>query len=251
MTVDWTNEVALVTGAGSGIGRALAIGLLSNGACVVGVGRRLDALQETGRRAEGGWTRPDALQEPVGSGDRYLALAGDVSVEADVDRILGQAVRRFEGVSILVNNAGIAEYAPIARMTVEVFDRTLAVNLRGPFLLTRAVLPEMLRRGRGHVLMVGSVAGMKAFAGCGAYGASKFGLSGFTQVLREETRGTGVRVTLLVPGATDTPIWGDEGPDPKRLMPAEAVADAAIWALGSVPGLVPEEIVLRPPGGDL
>ena len=91
----------------------------------------------------------------------------------------------------------------------------------------------------------------QTFAGAGAYSASKAGLLGFTRVLREETRGTGVRVTMILPGATDTPIWGDDGPDPGRLMPASAVADAVLYALKSDPGSVPEEVLLRPSRGDL
>ena len=146
----------------------------------------------------------------------------------------------------------MAEYAPVHELTLEQWDRMLETNLRAPFLLTRALLPGMLAAGRGHVLMNCSVAAVTAFPGCGAYGASKAGLLALARVLRRETLGTGVRVTALVPGATGTAMWeGPDAPPPERLMPAGAVAGAAVWALTTDPAMVPEELVLRPPEGDL
>jgi NAD(P)-dependent dehydrogenase (short-subunit alcohol dehydrogenase family) len=231
-----SGKTALVTGAGSGIGRAIARALVREGTEVIGAGRRSQPLEILAAEASGP--------------GRFTPHVADLGREPEVLRLAGR-VRETGALSILVNNAGIARYAPVAEITTPDWDEMMAVNLRAPFLLVRELLPSMLREGAGHVVMVGSVAGGKAFAGAGAYGASKAGLAGFTRVLREETRGTGVRVTLVLPGATGTPIWGKDPPDPGRLMPAEAVADAVLFAVLSHPASVPEEVLLRPSRGDL
>jgi NAD(P)-dependent dehydrogenase (short-subunit alcohol dehydrogenase family) len=234
---DWGRKVTVVSGAGSGIGREIALALLAEGAPVAGLGRREAALGETAERAP--------------RGARFLPLPLDVRDPGSVER--GMEVVRGElgAPTVLVNNAGAATFAPVTELTIAAWDEMMETNLRGAFLLTRALLPSMLAAGDGHVLMNVSVAGIRAFAGCAAYGASKAGLLGFTRVLREETKGRGIRVTALLPGATDTGIWGEEPPPRERLIPPRVVAEAAVWAIGSHPGAVPEEIVLRPPGGDL
>jgi len=233
----WHERIAVVTGAGSGIGRDIVLGLLERGATVAGIGR--------------GEERLEALREAAPSGGRFIPFPLDVRDEGAVERVLGRIGGELGRPDILVNNAGTATFASIPELTTEAWDEMMAVNLRGPFLLTRSLLPGMLEAGEGHILMNISVAGVKAFPGCGAYGASKTGLLGFTRVLREETKGQGVRVTALIPGATATSIWGEDPPPPERLIPSRVVAEAALWALDSDPGAVPEEILLRPPGGDL
>jgi NAD(P)-dependent dehydrogenase (short-subunit alcohol dehydrogenase family) len=102
------------------------------------------------------------------------------------------------------------------------FDGQIAANLRAPFLVTRAFLPLMLRRGSGHLVSIGSVAGRVAFAENGAYAASKFGLRGLHEVLLQEVRGTGVRATLVEPAATDTPLWDPIDPDSRPGFPSRA-----------------------------
>ena len=123
-----------------------------------------------------------------------------------------------------------------ASESVSSFDAHVSINLRAPFLVTRAVLPGMLARGSGLIVNVGSVAGRKAFPGNGAYAASKFGLRGFHEVLLEELRGTGVRASLIEPAATDTALWDDLDPDsdpnlPDRadMMTPQQVADAIMF----------------------
>ena len=136
----------------------------------------------------------------------------------------------------MVNAAGVFGLSPLAKATVKEFDEALAVNLRAPFLVNRALLPAMLERGEGLVVNVGSVAGRRAFPHNGVYSASKFGLRGMHEVLLEEIRGTGVRATLLEPSATDTPLWDPLDPDSDPALPdrsamlsSDDVAEAVLW----------------------
>lgn len=226
-----SGQSALVTGASRGIGLAIARSLAGAGASVVLVARGEAALR--------------AAAEEVGG----LALPADISDPAGVEALV-EAVGEAFGASapqILVNAAGVFELAPLAETDPSAFDRALAVNLRGPFLLIRAFLPGMLARGSGHVVTIGSVAGRLAFPSNGAYSASKFGVRGMHAVLDAELRGSGVRATLVEPAATDTPIWDtidrDRNPGlPPRaaMLTPEAVADAVLYAVTR-----PPEVALR------
>jgi NAD(P)-dependent dehydrogenase (short-subunit alcohol dehydrogenase family) len=160
-------------------------------------------------------------------------MACDVTAQADVDRLAAACEP-----DILVNAAGAFGLAPVSETSVASFDRMLATNLRGPFLLIRALLPRMLARGSGHIVSIGSVAGRQAWPGNGAYSASKFGLRGLHAVLDTELKGTGVRATLVEPAATDTPLWDavdrqqNPGlPAPGAMLQPQAVADAVLYVL--------------------
>jgi NAD(P)-dependent dehydrogenase (short-subunit alcohol dehydrogenase family) len=146
-----------------------------------------------------------------------------------VSELLGDAP------DVLVSCAGAFSLAPLAETDPADFERQLAVNLRGPFLLIRAFLPLMLRRGAGHLIHVGSVAGRVAFPENGAYSASKYGLRGLHEVLLQEIRGTGVRATLVEPAATDTALWDAIGakpglPERASMLRAEDVARVVLFA---------------------
>src|SRR5690606_20460173 len=160
-------------------------------------------------------------------------LTDDVSVWDALD---GLVESNGAPPDIVVNAAGVFGIAPTAEETVTSFDLEVAVNLRGPFLVVRALLPAMLERGSGLFVSVGSAAGRRAFPGNGAYSASKFGLRGFHEVLLEEIRGTGVRASLIEPAATDTARWDPLDPDRRPDLPDRAdmlhagdVADAALF----------------------
>lgn len=216
----------LVTGGSRGIGFESAARLRSAGAEVVIVARSATELEEAARR--------------IGA----RAIPADVADPASVAELM-RDVRRIwseDAPDILVNAAGAFALAPLAATSPEEFQRHLAVNLLGPFLMIRACLPGMLARGRGHVVTLGSVAGRRAFPHNGAYSASKFGVRGLHAVLSEEVRGTGVRATLIEPSATDTDLWDavDAEANPgiplrSAMLPAAAVADAVVYAVTRPP----------------
>ena len=168
-------RVVLITGAGRGIGRALAHAFAAAGAKVALLGKTKKNLLEV-------------QKELKDSGVPTVVLAADVSDEGAVSRAVAAAEQQLGPVDVLVNNAGIFALAPVEKLDTLVFDRMLAVNLRGPFLMSRAVLPGMKSRKRGHIVNISSTAGRRGFAGGGAYCASKFGLAGLTEAMRYEAR---------------------------------------------------------------
>lgn len=212
-------RAALVTGASRGIGSSVAERLAAEGARVWLLGRSRDAIESLAARTGGS------------------ALVADLTDEAALWEAMDALQEELGGApDLVVNAAGVLGLAPVAEETVRSLDDHLAVNLRGAFLVTRALLPAMLERGSGLVVNVGSVAGRRAFPANAAYSASKFGLRGFHEVLLEELRGTGVRATLLEPAATDTPLWDPLDPDgnpglPNRsaMLSPDDVSEAVLW----------------------
>ena len=234
-------RVALVTGGSRGIGRATSLALAARGAAVAPLARTYDSL-ESARKAI----------QAIGGRTTGIALVADVRDAAELTAAAQRAARELGPIDILVVSAGVARFRSLLETTPAEWDEQMAVNLTGAWNAVRAVLPGMIERGGGDVVLIASVAARKAFANCSAYGASKAGLVMMGDVLREETRRQGVRVTSVIAGATETEIWGSSLPAPSaRLMSPELVADAianaiALPSRGSI-----EEIVLRPPLGDL
>ena len=210
-------RVVLVTGAGRGIGRALAHAFAGAGAKVALLGKTKKNLLEV-------------QKELKDSGAPTVVLAADVSDEGAVSRAVAAAEQQLGPVDVLVNNAGIFVLAPVEKMDTVAFDRTLAVNLRGPFLMSRAVLPGMKSRKRGHIVNISSTAGRRGFAGGGAYCASKFGLAGLTEAMRYEARASNVRVTCVYPSTVNTDLVKKAGMElaPERAIQPEDVANAVV-----------------------
>lgn len=214
---------AVVTGASRGIGAAVARSLAGAGATVVLVARGIDALERVAS----------------GLGGRGIPLPCDIGDAAAVGRAVDTVSARFDGeVGILVNNAGIFPFAPVHELAPGDFESAVDVNLVAPFRFVRAFLPGMRGAGRGHVVTIGSTADRVAYPNNAAYAATKFGARALHEVLRAETRGTGVRATLVSPGPTATAIWdavqidAHEGLPPKdRMMCAEDVANAVLYAV--------------------
>jgi len=193
---DLNNKVALVTGAASGIGRALAIGLAREGMDVVVVDVKEDWLNET-------------RETIAGMNCKVMASVTDVSDADAVKDMCERAIEEMGRVDLLANVAGIGIMADIKDMSIEDWDRILGVNLRGPINTITFLINHMVDRGSGHVVNVASGAGLMSVPTLGGYNTSKFGLVGLTETLRAEVAGSGVGVTAVCPGAVKTNIFKD------------------------------------------
>jgi 3-oxoacyl-[acyl-carrier protein] reductase len=211
---------ALVTGAGRGIGRAVAIQLAERGLDVALLARGIAELDETKRAVE-------AL------GRRALVLGCDVSMRADVERAASLALEAFGPPRVVVNNAGNVLRSLVSEMTESDWDTVVGVNLKGVFLVTRALLPAMLKAGHGRLVCVSSISATLGTARQSAYAAAKWGALGFTKSLAEELRGTGLQTMAVMPGAVATSMLEGSGFAPQ--MTAEDVARTVVFAALDAP----------------
>lgn len=186
-------KVALVTGASSGIGEATALALAARGASVAVAGRRRDRLASLVERIET-------------AGGKGLALPGDVSIETDAATSAAETLAAFGRIDILVNSAGVNEAGGIETLTSDQWQKVIAINLMGTIHVCRAVFPAMKAQGTGDIVNISSTAGRRAGWRFAAYSTSKFGLTGFTESLRQEAGPLGIRVSIVEPGATATEI---------------------------------------------
>ena len=233
-------QVAIVTGAGRGIGHAIATALAREEATVVLAARTRQQLAATAA----------SIRE---SGGTALAIPTDVTQDAAVEAMVEQAIAELGRVDVLVTAAGVASFGPVSGTKPADWDGMLAVNLRAVMVTCRAVLPIMVRQRRGTIINVASVAAQRAIPGAAAYTATKAGVVGFSRVLAEELRAEGVRVGVLVPGAVDTPLWDTipNSPVRGRMLRPEDVARAAVLMASLPPGASLEELTLLPQGGIL
>jgi 3-oxoacyl-[acyl-carrier protein] reductase len=232
--MDLTGASALVTGAGRGIGRAIAVALGGGGAAVTLVSRTRADLEETAR-------------EVRAAGGRVAIQAGDLRRRADCDAAVATAVSAHGGLQILVNNAGIGSHAPVAETGDDLWNDVFETNLGAAFRLTRTALPHLTKSG-GHVFMISSLAGQNAIAGMAAYCASKAALDHFAACLMLEVRHQGVKVTTIAPGSVDTSFGRDPGNargESWMLTPRD-VAAAVVDLLGTRDDAHLSRVELRP-----
>ncbi|MEU2967679.1 SDR family NAD(P)-dependent oxidoreductase [Streptomyces ardesiacus] len=200
MSMGVDGRSVIVTGAGSGIGRAAALAFAAQG----------DRVLVADLDAEGAAATVEEIER---SGGTAVAVTGDLSEQAVVDRVTATAVERFGGVDVLVNNAGIMDSMSAAADVADAeWDRVIRVNLTAPFLLTRAVLPHMLAAGRGAIVNTASEAALRGSAAGAAYTASKHGVVGLTKSLAVMYRKNGVRANAVCPGGTATAIAVEADP---------------------------------------
>ncbi len=193
MFTDLTTSIAVVTGGTRGIGYSISAALLAEGAKVFICGRDPTIVE----RAVKGLARS-------GASDRVDGTVADVRRYEDCRRLIRRASERFGGLDILVNNAGIGILKPVDQLTPEEWDATIETNLSGVFYCCREAIPIMRKRGGGYIFNISSLAGVNAFAGGGAYNASKFGLNGFREAMMQDVRYDGIRVSYVMPGSVDT-----------------------------------------------
>lgn len=232
--------VVVITGASQGIGAAIAMAFAADvrGVKLALVARNAANLAAVARAC----ARVGAVP---------AVFPCDVSDEAAVEGLEAAVRGRFGAVDVLVNNAGKYFGGPFLSTPVADFDRMLSANLRSLFLVTRAFAPGMVRRRRGDIFNMGSVAAITALPGASAYSAAKFGVAGLSKSMRAELKDKGVRVCCVHPGATVSPSWKGSGVPAARMMPAQDVAQAFLSIYKMTRRTVVEEVVLRPQLGDL
>lgn len=225
MGYDLREKVVFITGASSGIGAAAARAYAKAGAHVVCAARRTDRLDELVRELER-------------KGHEALAVTCDVRDERSVREAVEQAVRRFGGLDVLVNNAGVGLYGPVAELTAETLHENFDINVYGVLRCIQAALPYIRRRGGGQIVNVSSVLGFRALPGMGGYSASKFALNALTESMRIELKPEKIDVVLVAPGITETEFRTSamttsgkrETRAPSKPMTAEQVAAAMVKA---------------------
>lgn len=225
--------VALVTGASRGIGRAIAQRLAALGASVAMCGRDRAALEETARRIEK-------------DGTRVFFQVADVTQSSEIAEFVSETETTLGPANILVNNAGIGLFGPAHERTESDWDRTLDTNLKSVFLVSKAVVPSMIRRGSGDIVNIGSLAAKNTFAGGGIYCASKWGLLGLSGCMAEDLRGHGIRVSVILPGSVATDFSSRGIKEPSRVLSPEDVAHAVETIVTQAPGSFLSEIHVRP-----
>jgi 3-oxoacyl-[acyl-carrier protein] reductase len=224
------DKTAIVTGAASGIGRATAELMVSRGLRVALVDRSVDGLEQTVAKC---------------GRDNAASFVCDVTDDAAVRLTISRVRELFGAVDILVNCAGIARYAPFAELTPDEWRHMFDVNVMGTLLCTRAVLPEMIERGRGTIVNVGSHRGIEPKVGTAAYSASKAAVLGMTRALAAEVGPLGVKVTYLAPGGTKT---GLGTPPDSRFMEPSAIAQVIAFICDTAENAWVRDLVVLPLG---
>jgi 3-oxoacyl-[acyl-carrier protein] reductase len=229
-------STAVITGATEGIGRAIAQALGSRGTRIAICARNADRVRQS-------------VTELSRDGVQIVGSACDVSNEESVTSFASFVGASLGPVDILVNNAGVGHMAPVDKMALARFDETMAVNVRGPFLMTRAFLKEMKQRNRGHIVNIVSLAGRNGLPNGTAYSASKHAVLGFSKSLMLELRNHGIRVVAVCPGSVVTPFFDKSGMElqnPERKLQPEDVAQTVLTALELPDRALISELDVRP-----
>lgn len=230
-----TTKVAIVTGGGRGLGEAICHVLAEAGITTIVADIRFELAEKV-------------AQDLRASGKEALAFALDVTSCEQVEITIKKIVSQYGKIDVLVNNAGIDLTVPIEEMPVAEWDRILDVNLKGPFMMSKAVFPTMKEQGGGYIINITSTAAKRAWANASAYHASKWGLLGFSHALHVEGRPHNIKVTALVAGGMRTPFLTERFPDLDltTLQDPKDVAQTVLYTLMQPSGTVIPEIMVLP-----
>jgi 3-oxoacyl-[acyl-carrier protein] reductase len=227
-------QVAVVTGAGRGIGAAIASRLAALGATAVLCGRTQSTLDATARSI-------------LDAGGKVDVIPCDVTVLHQLEYTAARVDTTYRRLDILVNNAGVARFTePLHNLLPEDWDRILNTNLRGVYFAIHAFAPLMIRAYGGHIINISSLAGKNPLRDGAAYAASKWGLNGLTYSVAEELRGHNIRVSVVCPGSVETELGPHTGKDPSKMLQPDDVAHAVAALVTQAPRSFMSEILLRP-----
>jgi len=231
-------QVAVITGAGRGIGSAIALTLAELGAHAVLCGRSREALEQTSA----------AIQNSGGpSSEKSSVIECDVTDLHSVEALAERIERTFHRIDILVNNAGIGGAGgPLHQLAPDNWDRVLNTNLRGVYYCIRGLAPLMIKAGSGHIINISSLAGKNPLPNAAAYAASKWGLNGLTYSVAEELRAHNIRVSVICPGSVHTEFSPHEGKNAEKMLQASDVAHVVAMIVTQAPQSFASEILLRP-----
>lgn len=226
-------QVALVTGASQGIGLAIArrLGQLGARLAICARGRARLTKAAKGLRAEG---------------SEVLPVVADVARAKDVAALVQQVRRKLGAIDILVNNAGVGEFGPAHELSEADWDRVMDTNLKGAWLCSKAVAPQMIRRRSGHIINISSLAGKNTFAGGGVYCASKWGLMGLSGCMAEDLRAHDIRVSVVCPGSVHTDFSPHAGKDPQKILQPDDVAHVVAMLVTQAPQSFVSAVEMRP-----
>lgn len=229
-----SKQIALVTGAGQGIGAAIAHRLAALGATVILAGRTMKSLEETASSIGATGGQAQAEQCDVTDLGSVLMLAASVE-------------QNFKRLDILVNNAGVGFFSsPLHEMTPQTWEKILNTNLRGVFYCIRSFAPLMIQARSGHIVNISSLAGKNALANGAAYAASKWGLNGLSYSVAEELRAHNIRVSVVCPGSVDTNLSPHTGKDSNRMLKPDDVAHTVGMLVTQAPQSFVSEVLIRP-----
>jgi 3-oxoacyl-[acyl-carrier protein] reductase len=229
------DHVAVITGGSSGIGLAMASSLIAEGMKMAICARNAQKLRQAARTLEKG-------------GVTVMATPADVSKADQVADFIKQVKQAFGRIDLLVNNAGIGRLKSIAESTEAEWDQIQAINLKGTFLCTKAVLPIMKRQRSGYIVNIASLAGKSGFGGAAAYCASKFGVMGLTESLLEEAIGHNIKATAICPAYVATPMVRGASVPQKEMIPPQDIGKLVVGLLHLSPYTVIKEIVVERKG---
>ncbi len=232
MNMELKGKVAIVTGAGRGIGRAIAESLASNGCNVVLAARTESQLKESERRI-------------VSSGGKAVGIAVDISMKSGIEKLIDTAKREFGTVDILINNAAVLYNTGFLDVTEAEWDQVMNINLKAVFMLSQAALRIMKEKRAGYIINISSTAALQVPAGLTTYGTSKKAIVGLSEALYETAKEFGVKVSVLYPGMTDTEMLRGFNPpvEPNRWMLPEDIVGCILFLLGQSDRVVVRDIV--------